>query len=870
MSPTKGAWMVATYPKTLDFEVGKRESKIVEMIVAREAVLHRVQRWAEESVALEAAENLGEVEGVLKQLRSGTVSVVDAVCRWREVIKSPDTFWWQGVDYLQKMGTDSEFVGNIKGFCDALGGGSEGGFSTIDNPCLIPPSYTKDSAPEETTIKWGAEPERFIFGDLELRRIHAAVEVIQLAQHVGSPAGREIFRARHTGNNSSQSVSITKLDDSSGLSKTRSKCAVSSGTGDYLRSLKSKCTGQHARNEEIQLQLIHLQAAMGVGARSKSADKSTSQKRRGLMAGTSVPHGMSKKKEVWGSSRTLQAPPSPGSRLCAKEDEKMHGRIDKAKPQSIEERMKVLKVNLGLGKLELRENKRRYARQMTTFKTKEAIAKKHRISAAKVQREMAAQVLQKSARGFTCRNEMHGMAAKRKGVQQKQKQQEMEIEQEQPLMQPLVQTGDHKAVPTPEQKEKNLCGTNEKAKVAQVKKEKANKANKAPRSKPAADEMGDTADWWTGGKWSYHNGELVQSHTLLKGSSSWRPMLGSRRCSSGVHEWVVKCGGAKSGGKFVLGVAHEEVDVALRMHSNLACWGVYLSDRDMDFSGKRVERMGGPDQFDAPCEAKVRLDCDAGTLSMQIGSTDLGVVCSTLPRDKALHLAVCSGASSCELELVSYASSGGKEAAAAAATTFAATGGKPLEGQSPEKHAPHPRRGRHVSLATGKKMDRVAQRDKQPEQVTTADLRVSSQPSPQRIVLAPVLASGQPPQEEQQRPGIRAWSPPAHVIAGVEEELPVTDDCSNFDTEEDYLTLPLPEIPSVKVHAFLKAINLDLVALYPDVPAETLLSGALLVQYTDEGLRDLGIKLRLHRSKLLREVRKRGAGIQNGRGGGLK
>merc|ERR1712178_86285 len=69
--------------------------------------------------------------------------------------------------------------------------------------------------------------------------------------------------------------------------------------------------------------------------------------------------------------------------------------------------------------------------------------------------------------------------------------------------------------------------------------------------------------------------------------------------------------------------------------------------------GKTTERKKGPDSFPVPCTVTLRLDCDAGALSARVQwhdadypsrvvlrTEDLGVICSGLPWNARMHLAV--------------------------------------------------------------------------------------------------------------------------------------------------------------------------------------------------------------------------------------
>jgi hypothetical protein len=171
------------------------------------------------------------------------------------------------------------------------------------------------------------------------------------------------------------------------------------------------------------------------------------------------------------------------------------------------------------------------------------------------------------------------------------------------------------------------------------------------------------AESWSRHFCSDYNARRIKNDETIIGDSKHYPMLGSRACSTGVHTWVLRAEGNTDSMWF--GVARPTVNLETRpankFYRNQACWGFSLTDRLMCFAGERVRRAGGADvnliSREQPCEAMLKLDCSAGTLSVAVGEVDLGVICSTLPVSEPLHLAVTTYHPKAKLTLLSYTSS---------------------------------------------------------------------------------------------------------------------------------------------------------------------------------------------------------------------
>ena len=104
-----------------------------------------------------------------------------------------------------------------------------------------------------------------------------------------------------------------------------------------------------------------------------------------------------------------------------------------------------------------------------------------------------------------------------------------------------------------------------------------------------------------------------------------------------------------------VGVALESADFGVITSRNVAYWGIWLADREMEFAGKKMKRTRGPDAFSVPCMVTVRLDCDEGTMAVVAGEVDLGVVCDALPKRQGLRLAVATTSRKCRVVQEGYA-----------------------------------------------------------------------------------------------------------------------------------------------------------------------------------------------------------------------
>jgi hypothetical protein len=167
------------------------------------------------------------------------------------------------------------------------------------------------------------------------------------------------------------------------------------------------------------------------------------------------------------------------------------------------------------------------------------------------------------------------------------------------------------------------------------------------------------AESWSRHFCSDYNARWIKSDTTIVGDSKNYPMLGYRACSTGMHTWTLRAEGKTD--CIRLGVARPSLNLATRpenkFYRNRECWGFTLTDRLMFFAGEQVVRAEGPEEFQQPCKVTLTLDCGAGTLSVVAGGLDLGVLCSTLPVNEPLHLAVTTYHAKAKLTLLSYTSS---------------------------------------------------------------------------------------------------------------------------------------------------------------------------------------------------------------------
>ena len=159
-------------------------------------------------------------------------------------------------------------------------------------------------------------------------------------------------------------------------------------------------------------------------------------------------------------------------------------------------------------------------------------------------------------------------------------------------------------------------------------------------------------DFWSRSHAHPSNLKMVQSKTCIEGYSYGRPMVGWMRCSEGLHEWQLCCEGWNG---CAVGVALESADFGVITSRNVAYWGIWLADREMEFAGKKMKRTRGPDAFSVPCMVTVRLDCDEGTMAVVAGEVDLGVVCDALPKRQGLRLAVATTSRKCRVVQEGYA-----------------------------------------------------------------------------------------------------------------------------------------------------------------------------------------------------------------------
>jgi phosphoribosyl-AMP cyclohydrolase len=152
---------------------------------------------------------------------------------------------------------------------------------------------------------------------------------------------------------------------------------------------------------------------------------------------------------------------------------------------------------------------------------------------------------------------------------------------------------------------------------------------------------------------SYDNGSIVQRPDLdsVVGDSGSKPILGDLVCSSGVHVWRLRVEG--SNGVF-LGVARSTADASTEWDDNVGCWGTHLANRELHMAGEKQQRSEGPYSFAVPCVVTVRLDCDAGTLSMTVEEEDLGVVCASVPKGEGMRVGVATSNDGCSARLLGH------------------------------------------------------------------------------------------------------------------------------------------------------------------------------------------------------------------------
>ena len=136
------------------------------------------------------------------------------------------------------------------------------------------------------------------------------------------------------------------------------------------------------------------------------------------------------------------------------------------------------------------------------------------------------------------------------------------------------------------------------------------------------------------------------------GDSNTYSIHGTLICQDRKHEWRVMVTGSNI---MFIGVVRSNADANTRWDNNPGCWGISLDDRLMYFAGQEQERSEGPEEFKLPCKVAVILDCDTGTLSIGVeGQMPVTVVCTTLPKNEALHFACGTWGDACSVEMLSY------------------------------------------------------------------------------------------------------------------------------------------------------------------------------------------------------------------------
>lgn len=133
--------------------------------------------------------------------------------------------------------------------------------------------------------------------------------------------------------------------------------------------------------------------------------------------------------------------------------------------------------------------------------------------------------------------------------------------------------------------------------------------------------------------------------------------LNSTRCAAGeVKSYRLRLDGSND---VYIGAASRDCDLHLSMTKNTGIWCCWLYDRSIFKAGKWIEdgRTKGPDSFLMPSEIIATIDTTNGTLAMKVvGGEDLGVVISSLPVNRPLHLSVGSGSEKCKITLKEAAS----------------------------------------------------------------------------------------------------------------------------------------------------------------------------------------------------------------------
>lgn len=152
----------------------------------------------------------------------------------------------------------------------------------------------------------------------------------------------------------------------------------------------------------------------------------------------------------------------------------------------------------------------------------------------------------------------------------------------------------------------------------------------------------------------YHSLIKGEDHDGVEGHSYMRPLRGGVVCSGQVHEWLLKVEGSN---QLFVGIVEDCVEQDTRWYQNKGCWGIELRRKQMWLGGTRHQRTAGPVKFDVPCEVSVKLDCDAGTLSVGVQKQmEPVVICDSIPI-KQVGMAVATYGSRCKVHILSYKSS---------------------------------------------------------------------------------------------------------------------------------------------------------------------------------------------------------------------
>ena len=152
----------------------------------------------------------------------------------------------------------------------------------------------------------------------------------------------------------------------------------------------------------------------------------------------------------------------------------------------------------------------------------------------------------------------------------------------------------------------------------------------------------------------YGTGKSMVSADGMKagGSSGSFSVIGLLAVHTGRHRWRLR---AEGDNDMYIGFVGDDVGVRTKWYENKRCWGVLLGDRAMRFAGQLQERRGGPARVAVPCGGTVVVDCDAGTMSFGVeGQQEVGVVCTSLPKNTPMRFGCCTVGSSCAVTMVAY------------------------------------------------------------------------------------------------------------------------------------------------------------------------------------------------------------------------